>query len=532
MFSKMQRSTATSQQQQRQRFPSWVKVIVVIVVVAVIVTIFLIGCQTCWQWWTQQPADNKQRGSDRSTGDDVTSGATTIMVGRDTSISGSGLSDKDKEKFAALYAKALGEHLKELTSPQIEQRMELEEEERDSEDEKRVADLPVDVVYTWVDCSDEKWAAKKRMSYRDFRLQRGEREYEVTVANDDRFSSQLDELRYSMESVAKYMPWVRKIFVVTDDQKPEWLDEVREQYRLDLTVVDHKTIFPQPHHAYLPTFNSVAIETCLHRIPGLSECYVYMNDDLFVCAPVKKSDFFVRSDDGKFVGLHYHVDFMQMLPPREVKINQMPPSLFQLAQLNTLRMLQGDNGARLVVGLSHSPSPALKSFVEHVEAEIPKTLDTNRRLHFRAMEMINFTNNLIPNLSLHRKKVFKLTWSPYNDPMKSSAKQLLETLGSRRTILRTANLTQGLSISHYWESQDLCNELEKLPTIESVKAYAEGKLRDQSRLKFFVINNSPGNFSVNQVNRMRAFIETMIRARQASQGAAPKSQGGGGQQSI
>lgn len=42
----------------------------------------------------------------------------------------------------------------------------------------------------------------------------------------------------------------------------------------------------------LPTFNSTAIEFNLHRIEGLSEYFVYYNDDVILTRPVKPEDFF------------------------------------------------------------------------------------------------------------------------------------------------------------------------------------------------------------------------------------------------
>ena len=43
---------------------------------------------------------------------------------------------------------------------------------------------------------------------------------------------------------------------------------------------------------YLPTYNSHTIELNLHRIPGLSENFVYFNDDVFLIRPVTPQHFF------------------------------------------------------------------------------------------------------------------------------------------------------------------------------------------------------------------------------------------------
>ena len=43
---------------------------------------------------------------------------------------------------------------------------------------------------------------------------------------------------------------------------------------------------------YLPTFNINSIELNFHRIPELSDQFVYFNDDMFLISLVQKSDFF------------------------------------------------------------------------------------------------------------------------------------------------------------------------------------------------------------------------------------------------
>ena len=70
------------------------------------------------------------------------------------------------------------------------------------------------------------------------------------------------ELRHSLRSLWFGCDWVRKIFVVTADQVPAWLD--MDDPRIEL--VSHRDILPE---SCLPTFNSHAIEAALHRIDGL-----------------------------------------------------------------------------------------------------------------------------------------------------------------------------------------------------------------------------------------------------------------------
>lgn len=107
-----------------------------------------------------------------------------------------------------------------------------------------------------------------------------------------------DELKYSLRSVYKFAPWVRNIYIVTDDQKPNWLVE---DYKLK--IVDHKIIIPKE---FLPTFSSVTIEQFLHRIPNLSEIYLYFNDDMFL-GNVTTPNTFITPNKLRKVFLSKHV---------------------------------------------------------------------------------------------------------------------------------------------------------------------------------------------------------------------------------
>lgn len=88
------------------------------------------------------------------------------------------------------------------------------------------------------------------------------------------------ELQYSLRSIEKYAPWVRKIFIVTNGQIPSWLD--LDHPRIE--IVPHDDIFANASH--LPVFSSPAIEANIHRIPGLSKKFIYLNDDVMFGTPI------------------------------------------------------------------------------------------------------------------------------------------------------------------------------------------------------------------------------------------------------
>lgn len=93
------------------------------------------------------------------------------------------------------------------------------------------------------------------------------------------------ELRYSLRSLTMYAPWVRNIYIVTNGEIPHWLNVNHPRIK----VIPHEEIFSNKSH--LPTFSSPAIETHIHNIPGLSENFLYFNDDILLGRPVLPEDF-------------------------------------------------------------------------------------------------------------------------------------------------------------------------------------------------------------------------------------------------
>lgn len=152
--------------------------------------------------------------------------------------------------------------------------------------------VPIDFVITWVDDTDPVWKAKKASYDRK----------ELLEGNTEVRYRDWDTLRYWFRGVEAFAPWVRYIYFVTDNQKPSWLNLDHPK----LKWVKHEEFIPKE---YLPTFNSVAIEWNFHRIEGLSEHFVYFNDDMFLIRETSPEDFFVNGlpCDAPKLGL-IHVD--------------------------------------------------------------------------------------------------------------------------------------------------------------------------------------------------------------------------------
>ena len=135
---------------------------------------------------------------------------------------------------------------------------------------------PIDIVIPWVDGSDPEWQ-------REFRKYRS-----LSTGRDDNSEIRYRDwgnLQYLFRGIEKFAPWVRKVHFITTGQKPEWLNMNAPK----LHFVCHSDFIPKE---CLPTFSVRPIELNMHRIEGLSEQFVYFNDDYFLLRPVRPERFF------------------------------------------------------------------------------------------------------------------------------------------------------------------------------------------------------------------------------------------------
>ena len=161
----------------------------------------------------------------------------------------------------------------------------------------------VDAVITWVDGADP--ALKRK---RDHYLSNAETSLHDNGINPHRWVCS-DELNFCLRSIANNAPWVRRIWIVTDNQIPD-ITVLLPDFSAKISIVDHREIFAG-YESALPTFNSLAIETMLWRIPELSEHFLYFNDDVFLTAPVEIADFFAANGPvlrGKWVDYTHLAD--------------------------------------------------------------------------------------------------------------------------------------------------------------------------------------------------------------------------------
>jgi hypothetical protein len=244
--------------------------------------------------------------------------------------------------------------------------------------------FPIDVVYTWVDGADPAWRAR-----RDAALSVVAEPLPPRAANESRYVSR-DELRYSFRSVHSFAPWVRHIWLVVDDQIPSWLDPDHEQ----VSVVTHKELFGNT--GKLPTFNSHAIESRLHHIEGLSEHFLYFNDDVFLGRLLPPQAFFEANGLSRIYLSTVKID------SGPVDIADVPSTM---AAKNNRRLIMERFDRRVTFKMKHAPMALRRSVLAEIEEQYPDELAATACHQFRHPDDVSLTS------SLHQYYSFLSGWA-------------------------------------------------------------------------------------------------------------------------
>ncbi|MFI5934642.1 stealth conserved region 3 domain-containing protein [Actinoplanes sp. NPDC051494] len=233
--------------------------------------------------------------------------------------------------------------------------------------------FPIDVVYTWVDGDDPAWRARKSATLE------GLGHPPVDAAGGDaRFRSR-DELRFSLRSIAMFAPWVRKIWLVTDDQTPDWLDEEHPRVQ----VVSHKEVFGD--RGLLPTFNSHAIEAQLHHIAGLAEHFLYFNDDFFIGRPLQPQSFFSANGTALF--------FQSPTPVPLTPIAEDDDFNFTAGK-NNRELIKRTFGRTITHAFLHAPYPLRVSVLKEIDATFPEEIAATSQARLRSAGDISVPSSL------------------------------------------------------------------------------------------------------------------------------------------
>jgi len=228
----------------------------------------------------------------------------------------------------------------------------------------------VDMVFSWVDGSSN-----------EFQRQRAAQMAEYVVGEGDDGPARyrhVDELRYALRSVHMHAPWVRRIFIATDSPAPAWLIDHPK-----VTIVRSEEFFADT--SVLPIHNSHAVEAQLHRIEGLSEHFLYSNDDMFFGRPVDPELFFSPAGLTRFVECG-------------IRIGAGGSALHRSGHDNALRvnraLLRERFGRTITRDLEHCATPLRRSVLSEVEVAFAADFARTAASRFRSATDISVTNSL------------------------------------------------------------------------------------------------------------------------------------------
>jgi hypothetical protein len=237
------------------------------------------------------------------------------------------------------------------------------ENEFEKFENKNISGNEIDLVFTWVNSNDSEWKNKKNQFTKNKfnKIKDGD--------NLGRYSNN-NELLYSIRSIMKHLPWIRNIFIITDNQIPSWFNNENSKVK----IIDHKEIFENIN--YLPTFNSVAIEMNLYRIPGLSEYFIYLNDDCLFGNNMKISDFI--TNDGKIIMR------FQKSKLNNLTINNTDSS-FRIGHKNASKLISKIFGHHPRLTISHQAFILRKSIFIQLEKIFKNEMNHTRSNRFRSI---------------------------------------------------------------------------------------------------------------------------------------------------
>lgn len=219
---------------------------------------------------------------------------------------------------------------------------------------------PIDVVYTWVDDSFAGYGDTLRAHADDPR-----------DASPNRTRDNLETLRYSLRSLERYAPFVRRVHLLTcRPQVPAWLDTSRD----DVRVVHHDEIMDPE---VLPTFSSFAIVSHLTRLPGVSERFLYFEDDMLAFAPLAADDFLTADGQPRM--------FMRRKQaPVRGRVDPERSSPWDLALATANEALDRVHGAERRTYIAHGPIMIDRAVFDDMLETFANEIDATRRARFRA----------------------------------------------------------------------------------------------------------------------------------------------------
>ncbi|MFT4059596.1 MAG: hypothetical protein QM652_08620 [Legionella sp.] len=244
----------------------------------------------------------------------------------------------------------------------------------------------IDAVISWVNGYDLNY--QKKLS--DFCLTLG---VEPNTVVEPTRIQQCNEIHYCLHSLFRFAPWLRTIYLITNEQIPQAvLDLQGSPLANKICVIDQNELLREQQIS-TPVFNSIAIEWLIWHIKGLSEQFIYLNDDFFLLRELTANDFF--RDNQLVLRGQWKKQSEQKLFYR---LKKCAYKIFTRQEIKTSidlhRHLQ-EKGAQLArfdtyfFLLSHAPFSLKKTaFLEYLALN-PQAMADNLRYPFRHKEQVS-----------------------------------------------------------------------------------------------------------------------------------------------
>ena len=225
----------------------------------------------------------------------------------------------------------------------------------------------IDAVITWVDGSEPNYKLK---------LEENLKNKKIIISQ----YTQANEIDFCVASIIKFAPFVRKIFIVTDKQKPKF-SGIRHMVSLEkIEIIDHEEIF-RDNLDCMPSFNIRSIDALLFKIKNLSDKFIYFNDDMFLIKETTKEDWF---KDNKAVltgswAKTYNKQLIKTISHKIKNLLNIRPS-FNAAQSKAANIVGFHNK---YFKSFHCGRPQIKSVIKDFYDKNPQRLTNQIRYKFR-----------------------------------------------------------------------------------------------------------------------------------------------------
>lgn len=283
----------------------------------------------------------------------------------------------------------------------------------------------IDAVISWVDGYDPGYQQKLR----SFCAEKG---LDQHSAVEPTRIHQCNEIHYCLHGLRRFAPWIRTIYIITNQQIPPTVTALQgTAFGNKIKIIDQNDLLREAG-VTSPVFNSLSIEWLIWRIKGLSNQFLYLNDDFFITRDVTPDDFFqsqrmvlrgewkVQADQKWFYQMKQRVRSWMGYPVSILKTNP-----HRAWQEKSARLTGWSKRFYL---LPHAPFPLIKKTFEECVAQDPQLVTHNVGYPFRHADQISCIP-LMVHLDLKQKRA--VYDSKYQAIMVNGATHSLKKIKSR-----------------------------------------------------------------------------------------------------